>query len=438
MARPLRFYLLMPFAFIFVLVVWEAVQGYPLWRILAWAFPQHELILLIPGLLIPFAPPLLRLLDEVVGHPITRLFAQLGWFLFGFLFIALWVCIVFEIVFAAWPAFHENFSYVGSITVTGVGVLLCLIAFINAHQIRIVEHTIRTSKVRRPVRLVQLSDIHIGSRSPSFLKRVVDRVNLLNPDLVVVTGDFTDARGVGPRGDIDGFNEIRCRGTPTHTPPLEKNSPAPEESAPPKEQEASVYAVFGNHDFMSGAGPLGDSCHSRLPKFSLLRDQVVRVRIPSPAASPAHVPSPDPGVVLQLVGLDDRNRGADMVRAYRGLRNLLDDDLYTVLLYHRPHGVEQVGALGGIDLFLAGHTHAGQIFPFSLLVKIMFPYAAGLFHVKAPVPATTTAVGPASTETTPINPSKQLLYTSQGTGTWGPLLRLGTRNEITLFNIVPA
>ena len=61
---------------------------------------------------------------------------------------------------------------------------------------------------------------------------------------------------------------------------------------------------------------------------------------------------------------------------------------------------------------LSGHTHNGQIFPFNFLVRIQFKYKFGIYNFK-----------------------DSNLYVSSGSGTWGPKMRLGTRNEIILFNL---
>ncbi|MBT7370546.1 MAG: metallophosphoesterase, partial [Gammaproteobacteria bacterium] len=90
-------------------------------------------------------------------------------------------------------------------------------------------------------------------------------------------------------------------------------------------------------------------------------------------------------------------------------RMTLDDESFVVLMYHRPHGFE-AAARKGIDLMLSGHTHNGQIFPFHLVVKSAFDRVAGLYEL-----------------------GQSRLYVSQGTGTWGPVMRVGTRAEITLF-----
>jgi uncharacterized protein len=89
----------------------------------------------------------------------------------------------------------------------------------------------------------------------------------------------------------------------------------------------------------------------------------------------------------------------------------IDDEKPSILLYHLPTGLKVVNS-AGIDLQLSGHTHNGQMMPFNFLVKLMFPYMTGLYEYKG---------------------SK--LYVSQGTGTWGPPMRLGSNCEITLLKL---
>ncbi|MEM7257593.1 MAG: hypothetical protein AAF404_09415, partial [Pseudomonadota bacterium] len=91
----------------------------------------------------------------------------------------------------------------------------------------------------------------------------------------------------------------------------------------------------------------------------------------------------------------------------------VDADRFSVLLYHRPDGWT-AARKHGIDLMLAGHTHAGQIWPFGLLVKRQFPQMAGYFSQE-----------------------QQHMFVSQGTGTWGPTLRFGTRCEMTVIDLQP-
>ena len=83
-------------------------------------------------------------------------------------------------------------------------------------------------------------------------------------------------------------------------------------------------------------------------------------------------------------------------------------------MYHRPDGAEDA-ARAGVDLMLCGHTHNGQIVPFNWIVRRHFPRIAGRFDIDG-----------------------MMLYVSPGTGTWGPTMRLGSSNEITVFDVSPA
>ncbi len=79
----------------------------------------------------------------------------------------------------------------------------------------------------------------------------------------------------------------------------------------------------------------------------------------------------------------------------------------TLLLSHQPLGFETAAAQG-VQLQLSGHTHGGQLFPFSLLVGLRYRFVAGLYR-----------------------DGLSYLYVSRGTGFWGPPMRLGSPSEIT-------
>ena len=113
---------------------------------------------------------------------------------------------------------------------------------------------------------------------------------------------------------------------------------------------------------------------------------------------------------IQFVGIDDAERRDQVARHIDEISAA--PDTYRVLLYHRPDGAEAAAAWG-IDLMLTGHTHRGQIFPFNFLVQRVFPRLYLSYEV-----------------------ADMHLYVSPGTGTWGPILRLGSKCEITLFELL--
>jgi hypothetical protein len=117
---------------------------------------------------------------------------------------------------------------------------------------------------------------------------------------------------------------------------------------------------------------------------------------------------------LTLIGINDdegaraAGGGPDFAEAAKGA----DFSKYAVLLYHRPVGFERYAA-EGVDLQLSGHTHWGQIPPADIMVRLIFKYPAGLYRR-----------------------GTSLLYTSPGTGTWGPPMRVFSKSEITVFKII--
>ena len=110
---------------------------------------------------------------------------------------------------------------------------------------------------------------------------------------------------------------------------------------------------------------------------------------------------------INLIGIDDnlsKNKQIDIIN------DKINNDKYNLLLIHKPS--LWLDIRDRIDLMLSGHTHNGQIFPFNYFVRIQFKFKYGLYKF-----------------------NKSQLYISSGAGTWGPKMRLGTSNEIILFNL---
>jgi predicted MPP superfamily phosphohydrolase len=86
-----------------------------------------------------------------------------------------------------------------------------------------------------------------------------------------------------------------------------------------------------------------------------------------------------------------------------------------LLLAHQPRSAFAAAATGAFDLQLSGHTHGGQYVPWTFFIGLVQPFATGLHRLE-----------------------KMWIYTSRGTGYWGPPIRLGSPAEITLLKMVPA
>jgi predicted MPP superfamily phosphohydrolase len=237
-------------------------------------------------------------------------------------------------------------------------------------------HRIKVSLSRFPIalnglRIVQLTDLHIGGvLDSSWLETVVNNTNRLRPDLIAVTGDLVDGTVSELLPELASLALLRA--------PL------------------GVFFVTGNHEYYSGAAEW-------IPAIETLGLRVLRNE---------HVIIGKEDNAFALVGVDDRNaakmlkgHGPDVNKALAGIPSGME----TVLLAHQPKQIFEA-ADKDIGLMLSGHTHGGQMWPLTYFVSIQQPYNKGLF----------------------LHPGgRTQIYVSQGTGFWGPPMRIGTENEIT-------
>jgi predicted MPP superfamily phosphohydrolase len=244
--------------------------------------------------------------------------------------------------------------------VLGMTLGLTIYSVFNAWSPTVVTVQLPSSKTHPPLRFVQISDVHIGSRSSRFLENVIDKVNALDPEFLCITGDFIDESGIG------------------------------------EEQLAALTRVVGPIYFSIGNHEKYEDLDAIVQRLRNLGVQVLRNQ-------DSHAEH------LQVIGIDDMDDHHQVERELAGID--IHDHKFVLLLYHRPRGHEAAAA-AGVDLMISGHTHNGQIVPFNLLVNRVFDKAAGLFRHE-----------------------ETHLYVNSGTGTWGPTMRLGTRSEITLFEI---
>ncbi|MEW6220769.1 MAG: metallophosphoesterase [Thermodesulfobacteriota bacterium] len=260
-----------------------------------------------------------------------------------------------------------------------VPLLLALAAttqgLVAAGHVRVERVSIRTTRLSPadgPLRVAQISDCHLGLLNRrAFLKNVITLVQAARPDLVVSTGDLVDA-------PMDRLPELAAD-LAALTPPLGK------------------LAVTGNHEYYVGVDQALD--FTRRAGFRVLQGEVVE-------AGP-----------LAVAGVDDATAaafGQQPSLPEEALLATAPASRFRLFLKHRPQ--VHPASLGRFDLQLSGHTHKGQIFPFSIVTWLYYPVHAG---VLAPVDGC-------------------FLYVSRGTGTWGPRIRFLSPPEITIIDLVPA
>ena len=345
------------------LAIYAAAHLYIWWRLVVplpspgWQVATATLVALAGSF--PFAMTRARRMPRAA----RRRWLLLGYLWFGVVIYALLGALASHVAVAlgADPATAAVVGAAGAIAVVIAGVL-------NVARGPIIKR-VRVPIARLPVAsytIVQLTDVHVGTLiGHRFVAELVRRVNAVEPDLVVITGDLVDGPLADLRPAVEPLRDLRARD--------------------------GVFAITGNHEYYWQPEPwLG---HLRSLGVRVLRNEHVTVR-----------------GVLALAGTEDPIAHEDVSRAVADR----DPELPLVLLAHRPRTV--IRAMNaGVDLQLSGHTHGGQLLPFGWLARLWDPKVAGLARF-----------GPT------------WLYVSQGTGYWGPPLRVGTHCEIAVLTLVPA
>jgi uncharacterized protein len=344
--------------------------------------PYPALFVLV-ALFMVLAPVLVRVLEHHGMESPARGVGYLGYLWMGFFFLYLSASLAFDLLRALIAALgwmsHRDLWF-GDQRLLTCSICVALAASLygmlfEARNIRVEHVTLQTAKLPQSagrVRVVQLSDVHLGLMvGRPRLKMILEQVSALAPDLLISTGDLLD-------GQMDGLRGLDAE-LASITPRLGK------------------YAVLGNHEVFAGVLP--SSRFTTAAGFHLLRRESAPV-----------------GEFLTVAGVDDpaARRGEKGGEGSEIMLGSLPTARYTILLKHRPS--IDAGSLGLFDLQLSGHVHQGQIFPFNLITRLVYPAKTGLSDVG----------------------SGSLLYVSRGTGTWGPPMRLLAPPEITVIDLVPA
>lgn len=222
------------------------------------------------------------------------------------------------------------------------------------------------------VRIAFLTDIHLGGvYTLSRLERVMALVRESKPDILMIGGDLVD-------GNMDGRDReaelLRGHGA-----------------------KYGAFVVTGNHDFYSGIRQAVD--FMKRAGLTVLRDARTEV------AGLVIVGFDDPARMGRFFGEETLPEGIDFSRKNK-------EPL--ILLKHRPHVV--AGTVGKFDLQLSGHTHGGQIWPFTYVAARVNKSIQGLSKRE----------------------DGGLVYVSNGTGFWGPPMRFLAPPEVTIIDIFPS
>lgn len=256
-----------------------------------------------------------------------------------------------------------------ALVVCGILVLAIGASRINALNPVVRSLSISTEKILNGNKctIVALSDIHLGTMvCNSQFERIVERVNALQPDVVVLVGDILDE-------DVE---------------PVLRNNFG--ETLQKLRARYGVYGITGNHEYIGGV----ENAVQYLEKqgVRMLRDTAVVL---------------ENGVVL--VGREDVTSlrfGGRRRKPLHEIMKSIQQNGPTIVLDHQPVALSEVVS-AGVDLQISGHTHHGQLFPFNFIASAVYEVSWGY-----------------------IQKEKTHIYVSCGVGTWGPPLRSGNRPEI--------
>jgi len=326
-----------------------------------------------------------RLLEKISVTFFSTLVVWIGAVWFGMMIYFFLVLITID--FIEWLNYLLNFyssSIINNSESTKIYLMLFIVIFVSLISIAGFLNTrfpiIKTIKIAinkranelKNLNIVMISDLHLGTIfGKSFLRNVVNKINSLNPDIILIPGDIVDE-------DISYA--------------LVKNVGKELENL---QSKYGIFAVTGNHEFIGGI--------TKAKKYilqhgiKLLSDEYVKIN-----------------ESFYLVGREDLLSKSYTNKKRKTLQNIIegiDKTLPIILLDHQPFKLKQA-VKNNMDLQLSGHTHHGQLFPFNFITKAIYEISMGYKKI-----------------------GDTHFYVSSGIGGWGPPMRTVSRPEIVNIKI---
>lgn len=234
------------------------------------------------------------------------------------------------------------------------------------HDINNLNISVRKSCLDK-FRILHISDLHINKKTNILsIKKLINLCENIDYDILVITGDIIDCKAIAIKDKLTLLNSLK-----------------------------NTYYISGNHDLFYGLKDLKDILNG----IVFLDNKIEFLEFNNKK--------------IALAGLGDRfSKFFRIKRNEKSLLDLLVKYENTILLAHQPKDYTYA-VKNDIDIFLCGHTHGGQIYPFHYIVKLFQPFLYGLHYI-----------------------NKTAIYVNKGIGTWGIDFRYKANSEITLLNLV--
>lgn len=262
---------------------------------------------------------------------------------------------------------REFFNKMCDFAIAILFVIFSFKSFINALSVPpIREVRLKAMNLQRKFTIAMISDVHVGKTlGRDFLAKVVEQINALKADIVVIVGDLVDDKIHLIKDDLEPLKDLQST--------------------------EGVFYVAGNHEYYHGVDSILE--HIATLNIQILHNKNIELENVNLAG------------VSDLAGLQFKHLEPDLNEAREGL----NPNKPSILLAHQPKFV-RLNDVSDFDVVLCGHTHAGQVFPLSILVWLDQHYVHGLY--------------------TPYKDKKTQLYVSSGVGFWGPAIRFLAPSEI--------
>ncbi|MBF7064715.1 metallophosphoesterase [Aliarcobacter butzleri] len=217
------------------------------------------------------------------------------------------------------------------------------------------------------LKILHLSDLHINKKTS--IEKILELVNFCNSlefDFCIITGDIIDTKVKFIKKQLEILNLLK----------------------------KEVFYISGNHDLFYGLEDL----KKELTNFIFMDNETLKINYKNE--------------IIHLAGLPDRfSKFFKIKREEKIVEDFLKNSP-SIFISHQPKDYK-IALNSNSNLFLCGHTHGGQIYPFHYLVKLVQPFLAGLFYK-----------------------NKTAIYVNKGLGTWGVDFRFKANAEITILKLI--
>lgn len=297
------------------------------------------------------------------GTLLRRILSNIGNYWLGFnlhFVLAMGVCFLIRLIVKLVKKDKYNLRLAQKITnvaVVSFTILMSVYGIVNAQNLKVTTYdvTVDKSSKQDELNVVLIADLHLGySVGVKQMKRMVNKINELQPDVVVVAGDIFD-------------NEFSAIYNPVRLAEILRGI----------NSKYGVYAVYGNHDIEEDI----------LCGFTFSDDDVTQVtsikEMDDFIENCGFTFLYDEAILINddfyIYGRPDEERpnfGNDSRLEAEKITEGLDLSKLIICVDHEPHDQKKLSA-AGVDVDLNGHTHAGQLFPGNIIINFFWDIAYG-------------------------------------------------------------